>query len=300
MSHSSTHRDASDLRPLEGSRAGRLAPDLFSGLSPLGRHPSRNPWQGRIGHPCHCHYLRGVLGETLRANPRILEKMTWTTWVIAWNSIQIFNGRFLSGPAPRGLRRPPRAIAIPCPRLPEAWPKLRDHGWSRGRCLAANDSRVWATSGRALGGPDARTIVQCLQLGLEPTKGLASKLALRGFVGERVILALSGGGQSGGAGGIVTILGQAVVAELRVSFQGFGQEPGRRVIEFLVDAHLGQGQAIGGVLRADLLPSAAPGDARPGPTIRSASATHRAEGKRQPGCLVPSSCPLRSIASDPA
>ena len=149
-SHSSTHRDASDLRPLEGSRAGRLAPDLFSGLSPLGRQPSGNPWQGRIGH------LRPTAGAPTRflGKPygRIADSRDHD--VVSpgisrnWSNIQ---WAFYLGPLQAGLRRPPRAIAIPCARLPEAWPWLRDHGWSRGRCPAASDSSVWATSGRAAG-----------------------------------------------------------------------------------------------------------------------------------------------------
>ena len=94
------------------------------------------------------------------------------------------------------------------------------------------------------------------QLGLEPVEGLAAELGLGGVVGRRVVLALAGGGQGGGAGGVVAVLGLAVVAELRVGLQGLGPEPGGGGMAFRVVAHLGQGQALGDVLRAGPPPSA--------------------------------------------
>ena len=64
------------------------------------------------------------------------------------------------------------------------------------------------------------------QLGLEPVEGLAAELRLRRVVGRRLVLALPGGGQGGGAGGVVAVPGLAVVAELRVACQRLGPEPG--------------------------------------------------------------------------
>ena len=70
------------------------------------------------------------------------------------------------------------------------------------------------------------------ELGLQPPDGLAAQLRLRRVVGRRIVLALPGGGQGGGAGGVVAVLGLAIVAELRVAGQRLGEEAGSGVKRF--------------------------------------------------------------------
>ena len=108
--------------------------------------------------------------------------------------------------------------------------------------------RVWAMNGAGLGRAGFEELRPGGQLGLQPAEGLAAELRPGGVVGRRVVLALPGGGQRRGAGGVVAVLGLAVVAELRVGLQGLGPEPGGGGVAFRVVAHLGQGQALGDVL----------------------------------------------------
>ena len=65
-------------------------------------------------------------------------------------------------------------------------------------------------------------------LGLEPVEGLLPQFGPRCVGGGRVVLALAGGGQRRGAGGVVAVPGLAVVAELRVGPQGARPRAGRR------------------------------------------------------------------------
>ena len=86
------------------------------------------------------------------------------------------------------------------------------------------------------------------ELGLQPADRLLSELRPGGLIGRRVVLALPGCGQRRGAGGVVAVLGPAVVAELRVGFEGLGPEPGGGGVTFRVVAHLGQNQALEDVI----------------------------------------------------
>ena len=104
---------------------------------------------------------------------------------------------------------------------------------------------VCTTAARAWGGPESTSFAQAASSALEPAQGLRRELGLRRVVGGRVVLALAGGGQRGGAGGVVAVLGLAVVAELRVGGQRLGPEPGGGGVALRVVAHLGQGQALG-------------------------------------------------------
>ena len=65
------------------------------------------------------------------------------------------------------------------------------------------------------------------QLGLEPVEGLPADLGLRRIDGRPVVLALAGGGQRGGAGGVVAVLGPPIGGELRVGLQRLGVEASR-------------------------------------------------------------------------
>jgi hypothetical protein len=47
------------------------------------------------------------------------------------------------------------------------------------------------------------------------------------IVGRRFVLSLAGGGQRGGAGGVVTMLRSAVVCKLGIGLERFGMEPHR-------------------------------------------------------------------------
>jgi len=66
------------------------------------------------------------------------------------------------------------------------------------------------------------------QLDLQPVEGLPAELRFRPIALRRLILASSGSGQRRRAGGVVSVLGLAVVAEPRVNFQRQSPKDGRR------------------------------------------------------------------------
>ena len=69
------------------------------------------------------------------------------------------------------------------------------------------------------------------QLVLEPAEGLAAELGPRGLIGRRIVLPLTAAGQRGGAGGVVAVLGLAIVGQLGVGLERLGEEPGRGGVE---------------------------------------------------------------------
>ena len=153
-------------------------------------------------------------------------------------------------------------------------------------------------AGRDSGGPDSRSL-PCRLLGLEPAECLRSQIGRCSGADVRLVLCLAGSGQRGRAGGIVAVLGLAVVAQLGVGFQRSSPELGGGGEAFCIVAHLSQLQPLGEVLRAVL--SLRYGREPFGQAAKcSAVPTHFADGYRQPDCLEPSSCPRRNIASDPA
>jgi hypothetical protein len=56
-----------------------------------------------------------------------------------------------------------------------------------------------------------------------------------------MVLPLAGGGQGGGAGGVVAVLSLAILAELRVGSQGNGPESGGGGVPARVVAELREG-----------------------------------------------------------
>ena len=103
--------------------------------------------------------------------------------------------------------------------------------------------------GRDLGLHDGRTGVEELgprgEFGLEPFAGLSAELGLGGVIGRRIVLALAGRGERGGAGGVVAVSGFAVVGELGVMLQCLGVEPGRRQVERPVISTQGKLDSLG-------------------------------------------------------
>ena len=90
---------------------------------------------------------------------------------------------------------------------------------------------VWATRSRAFGSPRPAAS-PTHRAGLELAKGLATKLRLRRVFGRRPSLPCSGGGECGGAGGVVAVPGPAVVAELGARPATLGPEPGGGGVPF--------------------------------------------------------------------
>ena len=115
------------------------------------------------------------------------------------------------------------------------------------------------------------------QLALEPAEGLAAELGPRGLIGRRIILALTAAGQRGIAGGVVAVLGLAVVGQLGVGLERVGGEPGRGGVELAGVADLGEGEPFGGV-GGRSSPLSTAGSRASSAASRSASRSHCAEG----------------------
>ena len=185
-------------------------------------------------------YVRKPLEDS-----RAFVRVSIPRWPGGWQSGRLKAGH--SGPGPAGRRPRPRAIATPCVRPRGAWPERRGRGPRPGR-RRLSSAGASGQSGPQLGVAAVEELRPGVSLGLQPVEGLAAELRLRGVVGRRVVLSLAGDGQCGGAGGVVARLVSAVVAELRVSLQRLGEQPGGGGEPLRVVAHLCEVQALGGVL----------------------------------------------------
>ena len=82
------------------------------------------------------------------------------------------------------------------------------------------------------------------QVGAQPVEGLLAQAGALLVVELGRVLALAGGGQRGEAGGVVAVSGLEVVGQLGVGGEGGGVQAGRRVVELLDLAPLGQAEAF--------------------------------------------------------
>src|SRR5262249_38904071 len=81
-----------------------------------------------------------------------------------------------------------------------------------------------------LGRARAEELAPGRQLLLQPVEGLPAQFRLRRVIERRLVLAWTGSGPEGGAGGPVTELGLPVVAKLRVSLEGLAEVLRRPII----------------------------------------------------------------------